>query len=324
MKKTVSTIFILILFLAIGVTEAKARQGDILFRLKDKSKAKGETILLGEVAEIEGNDEQVISQLQKIPLSKSPLLGYTKIITPQKILFYLGKNYPTLQNITFSGPDRCLVERSCQEFSAKELEEIFIDQFYKNFSKKDIKIEHVAIHNSQKIKVPEGKIEFNLLIPRPPKNHKESFALKIKRDQKLIKQIWLSGRLSYFIYTFISAKDLHEGEKVTIEDIIRQKNNFIELKGKRVQNFSQIEKLICSRFIPAGTVLTVSMFKRHLLIKKGAIIKMIAETETLYVVSLGKALSDGFLGDTILVQNLNSKKKVYGEVKGENQISIYF
>ena len=58
------------------------------------------------------------------------------------------------------------------------------------------------------------------------------------------------------------------------------------------------------------------------LIKRGSIIKMIFQTQGIFLSAEGEALGNGRRGDMIKVKNLRSRKIVTGKVTGINEITM--
>ena len=328
-KKMNRTTIIIILFIVLCpamslIAKADSSHEKITILLKERLKARGDIILLGDIAHIEGTNTALIEQLKQTPLGKSPSPGYNKPIMPQNILYQLKKNHWDYKNFSFSGPRRCLVERHYREMSTKEVENCFVDLFYEKYSQEEFELDSVQARLPENIKIPEGNTEFEILFSRPPTQQEENFALQIKQDGKLIKKIWISARLHYHTTVLMALRDIPRGQKITLDDVSPQKKLMNHRDDEHIWDISQAAGLISRQFIRAGTVLSLHMLKKPQLIKKGAIIKMVAENENIRVVSLGKAMANGYQGEIIPAQNLASQKNVYGEVIGENQIRIHF
>lgn len=323
------TIFIIILYILLWPAMSLPAKADsshekITILLKERLKASGEMILLGDIAHIEGTNTSLIEQLKQTSLGKSPRPGYTKTIMPQNILYQLKKNHRDYKNFSFTGPNRCLVERQYREMSKQEVENCFVDLFYEKFSQEEFELDSVQAHLPKNIKIPEGNTKFEILFSRPPTQQEENFALKIKQDGKLIKKIWISARLHYHTTVLMVLRNIPRGQTITLDDVSPQEKLVNHLDNEHLWDVLQAVGLISRQFIRAGTVLSLNMLKKPQLIKKGAIIKMVAENQNIRVVSLGKAMANGHRGEIIPARNLTSQKNVYGEVIGENQIRINF
>ena len=326
-RSTLIIILFILLWLGMSLlTKAESAHEKITIHLKERPRAKGEMILLDEIAHIEGQNISLIEQLKQIPLGKSPRPGYTKTIMPQNILYQLRKNHFDYKNFSISGSDRCFVERQYQEITNKEVEKKFIDLFYEKFPQEKFELDSVKANLPGNIKIPEGNTEFEIFCSRPPTQQEENFTFQIKQNGKLIKKIWISARLHYHTTVLTTSRDIRRGQQIALDDVLLQEKLLTnrDRDNERIQDISQAVGLICRQFIRAGTVLSLHMLKKPQLIKKGAIIKMIAENQNIRVVSLGKAMTNGHQGEIIPAQNLTSQKNVYGEVIGENQIRIHF
>ena len=306
-----------------GADGSHAR-GGLYLHLKVQAKVTGDLILLGDIAEIKGQDAFLIKQLQQILIGKSPRPGYTKIITLQSILYQLGKRHVDPEIVSFSGPDRCKVERQCREITTRELETFFVRQFHEQFPDDGFELDGVKGHLSTNLKVPAGKITFEIASREPPSRSEENFVLEIRRDGKLVRHVWVSAKLRYHLTVVIAQRDLSRSQQITSADIAPQEKISTHRDLDQISDPAQAIGMICRQPVRKGTTLSTKMLEKPLLIKKGAIIKIIAENRNLWVESLGKALADGYQGHVIPVQNLASQKSIYGEVTGENKIHIHF
>jgi flagella basal body P-ring formation protein FlgA len=62
----------------------------------------------------------------------------------------------------------------------------------------------------------------------------------------------------------------------------------------------------------------------HPLIQKGDIVSLIAQNDTLLIVTKGICQEDGFENDVIKVENLNSGKIVRGKIKEKSKVEVIY
>jgi flagella basal body P-ring formation protein FlgA len=76
------------------------------------------------------------------------------------------------------------------------------------------------------------------------------------------------------------------------------------------------------REISAGAILTPSFIQEETLIKRGDLVTMVAKYGGIVVTGTGKARGEGSLGDVIVVENPDSKKRFEGEIIGERMVEV--
>jgi len=76
------------------------------------------------------------------------------------------------------------------------------------------------------------------------------------------------------------------------------------------------------RPLPAGTTLTVDMFKPDIIVHRGQTVTLIAATGSFEVRASGLALADAEIGARLKVENLSSQKVVEGVVESSGTIRV--
>jgi len=85
---------------------------------------------------------------------------------------------------------------------------------------------------------------------------------------------------------------------------------------------TELQRRYLKRSLPAGTVLTVDMMKRDMVIKRGQQVILVANVGGIDVRAPGTALADGGNADRIRVQNASSLKVVEGVVESANLVRV--
>ncbi|MEW6379293.1 MAG: flagellar basal body P-ring formation chaperone FlgA [bacterium] len=306
---------------------------NVTLLLKERSAVSKEKVLLGDIASVQGTDAALTGKLGRIQVGKSPLPGSTVIITSQGILHQLKREYPDPLKISFSGPDRCLVERKYREITAEEVERLFRQRFFEQFSDQEFELEKVRVSLSQPVKVPEGDdggegdggaIEFEVPFTGPPGRQEESYTVRIKHKGEVLRQIRVLAAIRYHAMILVAARDLGKGEIITAGDVTQKAVVLDYPDPDGIGDSTRIVGMTCRQPVRAGSELTLKMVEQPLLIRKGAIIKMTVESNNLRIVGFGRARADGRQGEIIPAENLTSQGNVYGKVIGENQIQVTF
>jgi flagella basal body P-ring formation protein FlgA len=76
--------------------------------------------------------------------------------------------------------------------------------------------------------------------------------------------------------------------------------------------------------LPAGTVLTSQTLDAPVLLERGEIVTIMAESKRLLVQTKGQALEKGRLGDIIRVKNITSGKQLMGRITADNIVIVAF
>ncbi len=84
-----------------------------------------------------------------------------------------------------------------------------------------------------------------------------------------------------------------------------------ELNGRRVE-----------RTLPAGTSLTVDMFKADLVVRRGQDVTLLVEAGGIEVRAAGRALQDAAAGGRLKVENVSSEKVVEGVAESSDTVRV--
>ena len=82
------------------------------------------------------------------------------------------------------------------------------------------------------------------------------------------------------------------------------------------------EKVVAKTRLPAGTPVLKRFVEVPFAVKRGQLVKIVAEKGGIYVETTGKALQNGRVGDIIKVKNIYSGKVIEGRVKDEETVVI--
>ncbi len=84
----------------------------------------------------------------------------------------------------------------------------------------------------------------------------------------------------------------------------------------------ELEGLIVKRSLPAGTVLHPGLLEAPMVVRKGEQVVMISGNPVVRVRTNGVALTDGRLGEQIVVENPTSQRRVKALVTGRAQVEV--
>lgn len=89
-------------------------------------------------------------------------------------------------------------------------------------------------------------------------------------------------------------------------------------------SFEDLTGKILKKDVPANTVLTYRMLEEPVAVQRGKIVNLVAENRKLLVITKGKTIEKGRIGDVIRVKNISSGKEVAGRVAAYNTVEVDF
>jgi flagella basal body P-ring formation protein FlgA len=112
------------------------------------------------------------------------------------------------------------------------------------------------------------------------------------------------------------------GETITADHLTFERRRRSELPLDLVTDPERIVDQVARRTLAAGQILRESDMARRELVERNATVLMLYEQPGMTLSLRGKALAGGAAGDTVQVQNLQSKKIIEAMVVGSNRVRV--
>ena len=134
--------------------------------------------------------------------------------------------------------------------------------------------------------------------------------------------IYVTARVDVFGPVLIARQPLARGAVIQDSDLEQVERNLANLPHGYYSDGEPIAGMLAKRTIAAATVITPQMLQAPKLVKRGQRVTVIAESGTLRIRSVGKALSDGKSGDVVRVRAEGSHRVVDGVVVSQGVIKV--
>ena len=292
--------------------------------IMENSYVVGKNIYLGDIADVESNNEKLKQEIEKLiivpsaepGMSVSLHVGYIKSrvrsqgIDPQSII-WKGSDYTKVQtkSITISGPE---IVSSALDFIMK----------ITGATKEQIKIEPIV--DLKPIILPYGKPDIKVeTISNTPTKGTIPLRFIILVDGKECERRNIPFRVEVIKEVVVAVKEIDMNKSIESEDLTIAKCDigigsefFIEkanILGKRAK-----------RPIPSGTIITSGMIEDFPIIKQGDLVTMVIESAKFRITAQGKAKENGKIGQFIKVANVVTNKEVVARVLNDKTVQVDF
>lgn len=308
----------LILFLLSSSISAQ-----VIVRLYPEAEVAGDQILLGDIAEIQG-DEDEVRTLAQIPVGVAPLPGGSRTIHRNADLApRLRRAGYRPEDFLWEGPESLRVTAKAdfqkvgkikKELEAQLLAYLNTHEEGRNY-RWEVKILPESIPSwaagGARLRIfgqdlPAGRVTLRAEAGQPPLSFTCEAEISAWGKPLVTREHLASG--SALDETAVARSD----EVELTADILAGKRPLFQLD----------ENLVLLRSLPAGTILTSSDVDYPLLVKKGEPVTIFFQQGAISVQAQGLALEDGRLGSRIQVKNDSSGKIVEGTVVGEGMIEV--
>lgn len=322
-KKIVEYCFLwLLAFIClIDVEEVKALTLEV--NLKEKVEVSAESITLGKIAEISYPEREWQERLENLDLGYLPPPGEEREIKPEEIYErVVAQKVSQLDYIYFSGAPTCKVIAKGELITRDELERKIKEQLSEIFPFAQ-KIEVNLSSPREVIIPPDGEINIIFSSPSSLKPWgARNGTLEIRREGRVEKTLPLRFDVQVYREVVRAKSKLSRGEVISKDRVYSSLEVLDYRNEKAFSNIEEVEGKETKREIPAGTILTPSSIQEETLIKRGDLVTMVAKYGGIVVTSTGKARGEGSLGDVIVVENPDSKKRFEAEIVGERMVEV--
>ncbi len=176
----------------------------------------------------------------------------------------------------------------------------------------------------QAVQLPEGQVEISITAPYKQKPLGR-IILNIELETGGVKKLmrahtWVEVYKDVVTITVPMAK----GHIIRQQDIQMIKMPLSHVNGVYLNSPEDAEGLAVKQNLKPGQVLTTAMVTLPIIVRKGAIVNIMAESQNISIATKGEARQDGAKGDVIKVKNLMSNKEVTAKVFDSRTVTAIF
>jgi flagellar basal body P-ring formation protein FlgA len=214
-----------------------------------------------------------------------------------------------------------------QTIKAGEIERRGTEFLWERISEIEDDFEVKAIFSGRDVVLPEGKIDFEFEIlgqSRRLKARRIPFLLNIIVDGESKKKLRLNSQAKFYKEVVTSTRRLEKGTIVTSDDLDLIRVDALRVNKRTFVNPDEVIGLMAIRDINNGQVLKLNMVRKPAVVKRGDRVLIMAKMGAMKITAPGLVKEKGFKGSMIRVQNIQSKKEVYGRVLDSKTVEVNF
>ncbi|TBW59007.1 flagellar basal body P-ring formation protein FlgA [Marinobacter halodurans] len=146
--------------------------------------------------------------------------------------------------------------------------------------------------------------------------------LSVSCDGQRPWRLYLSTSLEIRGQGLVAARPLSRGERITGDMIATQPIVINSVRRGAITQRDALVGLEVRRSVNSGTIFTPDIVTQPEAVSRGDHVIIIARSGSISVQSRGKALSDGRVGEQIMVQNLRSAKTLRAQVTSPGHVEV--
>jgi flagellar basal body P-ring formation protein FlgA len=285
----------------------------------------GDSVYLGRIARIEGDDPLLVGRLGSIYIGRAPLPGNTLEFDAADLNRRLKQNGFDPADLVLQIPPKVVVKRSLIVMSREKIKTLVSDYITKNLlaDLPDARVKDIQV--AEEVELPDGPVTYTV---NPAHNAeamgKIQFIVNFEVDGKIFKRAWATATVEVFSDVVVTKKPLGRYKPITEDDIEVHKMDLANLPSDVISDPDAVLGKRTKRAIGAQTVLRPNLVEFPPLVKRGDVVVIVAETDGLKVTALGEVRKKGRIGERIPVINYDSKKILYAQVVDANTVKVEF
>jgi flagellar basal body P-ring formation protein FlgA len=285
---------------------------------------KGE-VRLEHVARISCGDMEMAQRLKEIVIAKAPLPGKTRKIQGDYVKIRLKQHGIDPSRVRMQLPETIHVTRDHVEVGKERIKEIVLSYVQGRipWDRSRVRIGDIRINSG--VMLPKGKITYEI---HAPKNEallgNIPLSVLFMVDGRVHKKVWASVRIEVLTSVVVARRTLRRNHLITEGDIHLQTRDLAGMPNGVITGLEQVLGKKTKRKIEGNTVLRSDLIEFPPLVRRGDMVRIVAESGGLRITAFGKIMGKGRRGDRVRVVNLDSNKSIYARVQNSSTVRVDF
>jgi flagellar basal body P-ring formation protein FlgA len=293
--------------------------------LKKEAQARGPTILLQEIADFNGGPSDIRARIGSTAVGRAPGPGQSRLLHTVQIERSLRQAgfEDNAWHLVANGPVK--VTRASQSVSADRICTA-VREFIQAKAPWEPEQLHIRpIRYRHTLIVPEGALRLTVTAPK----HTDwlgsmLFGVQISVDDLAVRKISVPVALEVLSPVIMAAKPLGRNQPIAPDDIRIVEMNLARAPANAVTDPHLVVGHKTNRAIAANAILRSDQVKLPPTVRKGDLVKIIAESPALKVTIQGVARQDGGLGERIRVMNQSSQRTISARIMDARTVRVEF
>ncbi|MGD9311101.1 MAG: flagellar basal body P-ring formation chaperone FlgA, partial [Desulfosarcina sp.] len=149
-------------------------------------------------------------------------------------------------------------------------------------------------------------------------------ALHLYVDGDLVRKLWVNATISVLADVVTVVQPLGKHQHIQLEDLSIQRRDLSDLTADTVKRLEDALGYRTTRMIYPNTVLRSGMVALPPLVKRGDLVKIVANAGPMTITATGMVKQQGRKGDMVRVMNTDSKRVISARVTGPGAVTVDF
>ncbi|MEC7641481.1 MAG: flagellar basal body P-ring formation chaperone FlgA [Nitrospinota bacterium] len=147
---------------------------------------------------------------------------------------------------------------------------------------------------------------------------------KIKVNGLLKRGVWLATSVKVYSEVVKTQRSLKRGRILTEDDVTLERVLITPAHARALTSLDEVVGFKTLRNLESDRVVTANLLVKSPLVKRGDRVRLLAKKGAMRVTTSGVVRESGFKGAYVKVENMQSKKVVYGRVIDSHTVQVEF
>ncbi|HSO21161.1 MAG TPA: flagellar basal body P-ring formation chaperone FlgA, partial [Desulfosarcina sp.] len=313
-----------VMLIQLSVATAFASQG-VSIAMKATAEVQEDTVRLSDIAVLSGAPSSRLKALGDTIVGSAPQPGQMRFVGIAYVRLCLRKAGFDTDALVFDGPEDVRISRPAAALPAERIRADVVSAIRRQMPWRHEQVTIDAVTFDENLQLPTGKLTYRI-VP----NRNEDFlgstllGLHLFVDGVPLRRIWVNATISVKTDVVAVVRPLGKFQHIEREDLAVESRDLADLPADTVRRVEDALGNRTTRMIYPGTILQEGMFDAPPLVKRGDIVKIVADTGSMTITATGLVTQQGRRGEMVRVMNTHSKRVVLARVTGPGAVEVEF
>jgi flagellar basal body P-ring formation protein FlgA len=311
---------VLAVLICLRVAVADPAAGAYTVRLRPQVTVKSTAPMLGDIADLSGDDEGLVGQLARTSLG--PITDI-RIFSRAEILSQIRTGVSGIEDVLLTGSDFTRVSVAMRTPEASEISAILKTYLTSVTRWRAEEIEIRSIDNLKSIAIPQGDMELRVVSRGSPASYRNALiSIEATLDGKFVRTFWVKADVRVRAQVVRVAKPLPYRTVLKADDLLEAVCDIEDPRPAYIRSAAEAVGMTTRRALGQGEFLSLGCVDEASLVRSGETVRLLVRNGILNMTVLARALQSGKLGEPIKVRNIDSERVIMAVVTGRGEVRV--
>ncbi len=318
-------ICLIIMVVVCLISPAAYSSGGTCLTLKAESLVEQEPVRLSDIATLTGPSENQLMTLGATIVARAPQPGQTRFVGIDYIRIRLKQAGVDTSSMIFKGPSDVRITRQAAMLPTQRIQHA-VEMAIRSrmpWKNEDVTIGEIALDET--VQLPTGRLTYRI---EPARNEdylgRTIVALHLFVDGEPVRKVWVNATISVMADVVTVIRPLGKHAYIQLADLSVERRDLSDLSSDTVRRIEDALGNRTTRAIYPQTVLQSGMFASPPLVRRGDIVKIVANSGPMIITATGMVKEQGCKGEMVRVVNTDSNRIITARVTGPGAVEVNF